>query len=163
MGCADHRGLRHFADALVIAIGSWEFTRRRDVRDEERRHDEREPKIHGDTEPMSGGGWYRLWIELDSSEPLSGLSVLLPDKPEVLVFPDSQDGVELGAPRKTAEWAKPLEGGQRTMWRIETGEWGNETVRIWVTCWRPRRGKPDQTWRVPVDIEGPHIVLAKWV
>jgi hypothetical protein len=118
-----------------------------------RRHEERTPRLHGGIEPMNSGGWYRLWLELDSTEPLSGLVATLPaDKG--LAFPPSQDGVALGGPSLTATHEGQVQGGSRAAWRIELAEKRARKVRVTVVCKRA-----SEEWRLLVDTDVPYDLL----
>ena len=93
---------------------------------------------------MNGGHWWRLWLELDSTEPLTGLTIRVPDEP-AWTFTPGQDGVPTSG-GKVAQW-KRLERGGHAFWRVDLhNDHGN--ARTQVTC---RRGK--ETWTVPVDVE----------
>lgn len=155
--------------ALPISLVSVAFVWRRDQRDKarrveeerrhswehDRRHTERQPKLVGGSGAMSGGGWHRLWVELESCEALTALRVELPDDAG-MAFPPGQDGVDNDEPWR-ATWGE-LATGRRAVWRLGLTDEKRRTVRVVVRC-----SVGDEQWPVPVDIETPRSPGRVWV
>lgn len=136
--------------SLAVAIGSFVYTRRRDHRDRDRRREERGPCFLGGIEPMNDGAWHRLWLELNSTEPLTSLMAELVRGAGV-AFTSGQDGVDPAGPPTTARWDAPLAAGHRATWRValEEDDRAKETL-VRATCWR---GK--ESWTVLVMVQVP--------
>lgn len=86
--------------ALAVSIGSVLFTKRsadetsalRTI-ESQRWQAERCPVLGVVIEEMNQGQWHRLWVTLESSEPLDSIRANILDDPEVW-FADGQTGVQ---------------------------------------------------------------------
>jgi hypothetical protein len=126
--------------AILIAAASAVFTKSgrdetRQLRriEDDRRHDERRPALHAELEDVDGGEWHRLWLVLESSEPLDSVGVEILDKADVS-FADDQMGVKLGAgPTTVAAWNGLPVGVKEAAWRVVIGRDAPESIRLRTT------------------------------
>lgn len=131
--------------ALVVAIGSWEYARRRDQRDAARWHKEQTPTLTGGVSVYPDDRRHRLWLKLRDGDPLTGLSVEITTVHPQVSFEPNQEGVPGGRSIR-AESDKQLTVGGLIAWRIEMPErYRPDSLELLVTCRRPR-----QEWQVPV-------------
>lgn len=112
----------------------------------DRRHDERAPDISGKITTASGGGWYRLGIELRSDLRVDRLSIELPDKRGVWVV-STGNGKKL----RSVEWTEPLKLGDAATWRIalDQEEEGKELEAVATVS------AGSESWRVHVPLTVP--------
>lgn len=133
--------------ALVVSIGSAVFAKRsadeaRALRaiESQRRHTERSPAFDAQVEEMSveeesnQGQWHRLWLVLETSEPLDSVRAEILDEPDVW-FADGQTGVQPGVGRtRTAIWGAVPVGKRDAAWRIAIGKRAPQSMRLLLTC-----------------------------
>ena len=70
-----------------------EDTRRLARLEAERRREERTPRLVGEIESMNSGGWHRLWLRLESAEPLAHVHAEIIEG-RGMSFTSGQHGVE---------------------------------------------------------------------
>lgn len=146
--------------AMLVAGGSLVYTRRQAVDtsrlakiESERHHREREPVLYGWIESMNNGGWYRLWLRLDSKEQLSSLRVEIVEGAGV-TFPPSQNGVDPSGKRPlAATWSK-LDPVESACWMVELAEERSSQIRL-----RAETTSDGGEWTVSVPVEVPVDIL----
>jgi hypothetical protein len=151
--------------ALIIALVSAGYTRLQGVEtrrlrqiEASRRQEERTPRLAGEVESVNDGGWFRLWLTLESTTPLLGLAVRIVQG-EGVSFTSGQNGVApMQAHPLDAVYDKtePFTQGNRHAWAIEFDpEHGPSRMRVRVTCRGLDDNGDDVTWPVLVDIDLP--------
>jgi hypothetical protein len=145
--------------ALAVALASTAYTRKQAseaerirIIEDARRHEERQPVLRGWIESVNGGGWHRLWLQLESSEPLSRLKAEITADVGVLFTP-SQTGVDHRGYSNNAAWDRPLDTGACACWRVELAEDRAERLQLRVTC-----SRGEDLWTVLVVVDVPYDV-----
>jgi hypothetical protein len=99
----------------------------------DRRHNERTPTFRAEIEAMNAGQWYRMWLALETDEPVDGVEVEITDGKDVY-FGDGQTGVEPGVGRtRSARWGRMTMGTKDAAWRIVVGPKAPIEMRLRVT------------------------------
>jgi hypothetical protein len=149
--------------ALAIAIVSAGYTRiqgleTRKLREIEasRRHEERTPELTGEVEAVNSGGWYRLWLTLDSPWSLSQLEVRIIET-QGISFSTTQDGVApLNARPLDAVRSELFNQGERHSWAVEYDPvTGPSKMRLRIACHGSDDNGAEAAWTVLLDIDLP--------
>ena len=149
--------------ALLVSLGSAVFAKRgadetRALRaiESQRRHTERSPALNAQVEQMNveeqsnQGQWHRLWLILETSEPLDSMSAEILDEPDVW-FADGQTGVQPGVgPTRTASWGALPVGKREAAWRLVVGKAAPPSMRLLLTC-----SIGDHEWPVLLTVDLP--------
>ena len=143
--------------AFVVSLGSVVFAKRsvdeaRAMRtiESQRRHAERTPALDAQVEEMNQGQWHRLWLILETSEPLDSVRADILDEPDVW-FADGQTGVQPGVGRtRTAIWGAIPVGKREAAWRIAVGKAAPHSMRLLLTC-----SIEDDEWPVLLAVDLP--------
>ncbi|MFJ6671729.1 hypothetical protein ACIQMJ_11530 [Actinosynnema sp. NPDC091369] len=116
----------------------------------ERRLEERTPKFTAWVESM--GGWQRLWLRLETSEPLTRLVCTLVEAKGVS-FTHSQNGVDPSspAPIKNASWDKVLEHGESACWSVAFEDNRTDKPTLRIRCY----AEDGSEWSVTISFEIP--------
>lgn len=123
--------------------------------EQDRRHDERQPHLRARVEPVSNGAWCRLWLELESAEPVTATTVEILGSS--ITFPSNQQGVASGdqAPLiATSEGQSPLSQASPLCWRVLVDEGQEAQERLLVTC---HRG--EERWQSVLSVDLPYDLL----
>jgi len=127
--------------ALLVSLGSAVFAKRgadetrllRQI-EADRRHDERVPALSAHVEDVGPGQWHRLWLVLESAEPVDSVVAEIIDGPDVC-FADGQTGVEPGIGRTLlASWGSLTIGTKDAAWRVVIGPTAPKQIRLHATC-----------------------------
>jgi hypothetical protein len=158
--------------ALVVALASARYTRTQAVASERqaveaerirqieahRRHEEREPKVVCEAEPVNSvSGRYRLWVTLESAVPLTRIQAeIIEGKP--VNFSRDQDDVPPGSVAPMQVDHHPAGGvlrpGEGVAWQIDyDGANGSVTIRVRLTLHAvSEAGEPEQ-WQLLRDVD----------
>lgn len=115
--------------ALAVASSSASYARRQARINDDRRREERSPRYTAEIE--DAGGWYRLWLRLESSESIDGLTVSVIDDRTGVSFTHGQNGVDpsLSSRRLQASHGR-LAPGQAAVWRLDLDD--ARTRKVWL-------------------------------
>lgn len=152
--------------ALVVSLWSLWLSRRRDRREAARHHDDQKPDLRCGIDEVGGGLWYdpaspipeaamgkfRLWVEMHSPEPLTGLTVeFLEDVG--LIYEGDDEGKPLATPGRQCSRRAPLSIGDRATWWTLLHVNAPTEARLRTTA---RRGR--KKWVQLHDIEVPYDI-----
>jgi hypothetical protein len=152
--------------AIVISLFSVKYTRAqaaeaKKVRliEAERRHQEREPVLTAEVEPVNDGAWFQLWLTSGSPTVLHRVEARLLDR-DVASFTSGQDGVApMNAQPQDAshDFPEGFLAGDRCCWRIQPGEHADvgTVVRVRVRCHGRDPDAAHVGWTVLVQAEIP--------
>lgn len=149
--------------ALLVSVGSAVFAKRgadetRALRaiESQRRHTERSPALGAQVDEMNveeesnQGQWHRLWLVLETPEPLDSVNAEILDEPDVW-FADGQTGVQPSVGRtRTAIWGALPVGKREACWRIAIGKSAPHNMRLLLTC-----SIGDDEWPVLLTVDLP--------
>jgi hypothetical protein len=115
--------------ALAVASVSAYYARRQARINEDRRREERSPRYTAEIE--DAGGWYRLWLRLESSESIEGLTASVVDDRAGVSFTHGQNGVDpsLSSRRLEARHGR-VTAGQAAAWRLDLDD--AHTRKVWL-------------------------------